>query len=100
MGEQPRQQPRRPKGFFEGVMLDWRQSVIRGGLTDQEHVTLAAQYLGLAIANMGISVESQIDVMAAAARITNTACLARTAVKQGKAWPIQTATYGPGGVRQ
>jgi hypothetical protein len=81
-------------------MLDWRISAIRAELTDQECVTVAAQYLGLAIAHMDISVESQLQVMEAAAKITNTACLARTAVKQGAAWPLQDDMRGPGGVRR
>lgn len=100
MTGEPKQQPRRPRGFFEGVMLDMRVAALRAELSPQEQVTVAASYLGLAIAAMDISVESQIEVMAAVAKITHTACMSRTAVKQGAAWPMQTKVLGPGGVRQ
>ena len=89
MAEPGTQQPKRPKGFYASVMLDWREASLRRELTDQEQVTVAAQYLGLAIAKLGVSVESQLAVMDTAAKITNTACLARTAVKQGVAWPVE-----------
>lgn len=96
MAGEPKQQPKRPKGFFEGVMLDWRQAAMRAQLTDQEHVTVAAQYLGLCVAHMDLSVESQIEIMQTAGKITHTACMSRTAVKQGAAWPLQTNIRGSG----
>lgn len=90
MSGQPAQRPIRSKGFFERAMLDWRTDSLRRELTPEETVTCAAQFLGLAIAALDITVESQILVMESAAKITNTACLSRTAVKQGLAWPIQS----------
>lgn len=100
MTGEPKQQPKRPRGFFDGVMLVWRETALRAQLTDEELVTVAAQYLGLCVAGMDLSVESQIKVMAAAAKITHNACISRVAVKQGAAWPMQTNIRGPGGVRQ
>lgn len=99
MAGEPTQQPKRPKGFFEGVMLDWRQAALRGQLTDHEHVTVAAQYLGLCVAHMDLSVESQIEVLTAAAKISHTSCLSRMAVKQGAAWPLQPNLRAAGNVR-
>lgn len=99
MPAQPAQQPKRPKGFFESVMLDWRTTGLRCELTDQETVTLAAKFLGLAIAAMDIPIDSQVDVMAASVGIVHSAWDGRTQVKRGTAWPIQTNIRGPGGIR-
>lgn len=96
MAEKPIQKPRRPKGFFEGALLDWRIAAIRNELTDQELVTCAAQFLGLAIASMDLAVEHQIEMLTAAAKVAHDTSLARTAVKQGSAWPVQTNIRGPG----
>lgn len=99
MAGQSGQQPIRPKGFFEGAMLDWREDSLRRGLTPEEIVTCAAKFLGLAIAAMDISVDSQVDVMAATVGIVHSAWDGRTQVKRGTAWPVQTNIRGPGGIR-
>lgn len=72
-------------------MLVWREDSLRRGLTPEEVVICAAQFLGLSIAALKISVDSQLLVMESASKITNTACLSRTAVRQGAAWPLQPA---------
>lgn len=96
----PLQEPRRPKGFFESVLMRWRETAMRAELTDKELVVLAAKFLGLSIAGMqGIPPDSQVDVMSAAVGIVHSAWDGRTRIKQGAAWPLQHA-LPPGGVRR
>lgn len=77
------QHPKRPRGYYENVMREMRCAMLLQGLTDTEVVTVAAQYTGLAVASLDLSVEGQQSVLERAARMMASACLGRTAVKQG-----------------
>lgn len=86
------QSPRRPVGFYESVLREWRVHGILKGLTDSEAVLLGAQFTGLAIANTaGDSTlhDAQIEV---AIRAMRTAYVGRIAVREGFGRPVPTSS--------
>ena len=75
--------PKRPRGFYEAALRQWRVAGILHGLTDMETVLLSAQFCGLAVAAVEGSAETSEACLETAARAMRTAHAGRVMVKQG-----------------
>lgn len=85
----PPMNPKRPKGFYESVLRDWRVAGIVKGLTDEETVLLGAQFTGLAIAAMEVSADAHAAHLDLATRAMHSAYIGRMAVRQGFGRPVE-----------
>lgn len=81
----PRQSPKRPAGFYESAIQEWRSEGILRGLTDQETVLLSAQFCGLAVAKSALSADGHVAMLDLAVRAMHTAYAGRMAVRAGVA---------------
>lgn len=79
----PKQSPKRPPGFYEAALREWRVDGLQRGLTDEETILLSAQFCGLAVAKSDLSPDGQTAMLDLASRAMQTAYAGRMAVKAG-----------------
>jgi hypothetical protein len=80
---EPMQSPKRPKGYYESVLTEWRVSGILRGLTELETILLGAQFTGLAVAAAEVTPPEHEAQLGVATRAMHTAYSGRMAVKHG-----------------
>lgn len=85
---EPMQSPRRPKGYYESVLREWRTLGIIQGLTDMETILLGAQFTGLAVAAAIATPPEHEAQLGVATRAMHTAYSGRMAVKHGFGRPV------------
>jgi len=84
----PRQSPKRPKGYYEAMLREWRVAGILHGLTDLETILLGAQFTGLAVAAANGTPAEHEAQLGVATRAMHTAYSGRMAVKHGFGRPM------------
>lgn len=89
-----KQTPRRPRGYYEDAIREWRCTAIIAGMTDSEVALCAAQFAGLAIANTNLGIEGQTQMLDVATRAMRTAHMGRVAIRQGFGRPVPTDAVG------
>jgi cyanate permease len=88
MPHQPRQSPKREKGYYEAVLREWRVAGVMRGLTDAETILLGAQFTGLAVAMADVTPPEHEAQLGVATRAMHTAYSGRMAVKHGFGIPM------------
>ena len=75
--------PKRPRGFYEAALRQWRVAGILHGLTDMETVLLSAQFCGLAVAAADKPPDESEAHIEVAIRALRTAYAGRMATRHG-----------------
>lgn len=79
--------PKRPTGFYERVLLEWRMIGEKYHLTDTEMITLGGQHLGLAVAAANFTPDGQQALLDHAVNVVRTSYVGRIAIKNGFGHP-------------
>lgn len=83
----PQLPPKRPAGFYEKVLLQWRMIGQTHGLSDTETVQLGAHLTGLAVAAAGLSPEGSERLLTHANDVAHTSYFGRIAIVNGFGHP-------------
>lgn len=72
-----------PSGRYERVLLDWRLTAKRSGLTEHEIAILAAQLAGLSVVRVQITGEGKAELLDVCYRAMCTAAFGADAMAAG-----------------